>query len=112
MMLGWCAPGAVLAQSAGSSRVSVLLWVGVLIGVVVLASVVLLLLRRHYLGDNRKGTPDRGFLDELRAMRDRGEISPEEFDRTKRSIAGRLRGPVGNPPKLHDDEGEAVDGGL
>ena len=70
----------------------VLLWVGILIGVVVIASIVLLALRRHFLAPPSSDPGHRGFLEELREARDRGEMTQEEFDLAKRSMVDAIAG--------------------
>ncbi|MAY75719.1 MAG: hypothetical protein CMJ31_13575 [Phycisphaerae bacterium] len=88
--------GSVIAQSASSGEVGgILLWVGVLIGLVVVASIGMVAIRRHFLGPAKSENVERGFLDDLRAMRDSGEISAEEFDLAKRSMVNAIAGRKG-----------------
>ncbi len=73
----------------------VLIWVGVLIVVVAVGGGVLLAYRRRILD---KGTQDQGgLLDSLRAMRDSGHITPDEFDAARKRMAARV---AGVPPPL------------
>lgn len=66
-----------------------LIWLGVMMAAVITAGVVLLILRASVLGRGRASS-ESGLLDNLRAMRDRGEMSPEEFDAAKSAMASRL----------------------
>jgi hypothetical protein len=69
---------------------SLFVWLGLLLGVVVLGGVIALVVRKRTFTDR---APDPGtFLDELRAARDRGELSQDEFDRVRAKFSARLRG--------------------
>lgn len=71
---------------------SVMLWLGVLLVAVLVGGFALLILRRQILDS---GAEDGGFgfdLRALRAMRDRGEISEEEFETARAGIIGALSG--------------------
>lgn len=83
-------PIVMLAQAGGGGVGGTLLWVGVLMGVVIVASVVILAVRQRFLGPETSGVDQRGFLDELRAMRDRGELSEEEFDAARRKMVAAI----------------------
>lgn len=84
------APFAALPRAGKSSSTDVLLWVGVLIVVTLAGAVLILAIRRRTLAGPR--TPDAGsMMDELRAMRDRGQMTPEEFDAAIAAMKARLR---------------------
>lgn len=68
-----------------------LLWIGVVIAVLIGASFGVMWYRARVLGKDQPDTQG-GMLDELRAMRDRGELSPEEFDAAKHAMVSRLTG--------------------
>lgn len=86
------APPLMLALSPSTM---VLIWAGVLIVVVVVGGGLLIAYRRRLFA---KDTPDQsGFLESLRAMRNRGEISSEEYDAMRKRMAARIAG-VGTPP--------------
>jgi hypothetical protein len=68
-----------------------LTWLGVLIAAVVVAGVLLLIFRASVLGKG-KGATEAGLMENLRSMRDRGEISPEEFDSARSAMAARMAG--------------------
>jgi len=72
----------------------VLVWAGVGLAIVVGAGIVVLCYRRKLLGGDRAADA-AGLLDDLREMRDRGEISDEEFSAAKQTMAARLTGQMG-----------------
>lgn len=79
----------LLAQmSRDPSRVIV--WVLVLIGVMIAGGVAILVLRRRLFAGDREGASHEGLFESLRRMRDRGEISPDEYDRARQKIVSRL----------------------
>lgn len=73
-----------------------LLWVGAAIACIVLATVLILWYRQKVLSP--PGSIDQAsLLDELRAMRARGEISEEEFAATKHTMVSRASGKPRTP---------------
>lgn len=100
----------LLAQQGGI--VSYLAWVGAFIVVVVLAGVALLVYRRRVLADEHESERQRGLLDDLRAMRDRGAISQDEYDAARRSIASRLAGRAPVVPRSPGPAGRAAAPGV
>ncbi len=81
-----------LAQQRGGSQASFWLWLFVLIVVTMLAGVVILLVRRRLFEDQKPDTGSGTLMEQLRGMRDRGEISEAEYDQTRKSIAARAAG--------------------
>jgi hypothetical protein len=67
-----------------------LLWIGVSLVLVVAASVFILWYRTKVLGRDQ-GT-QVGLLDELREMRNRGELSDEEYAAAKHAMVSRVSG--------------------
>ncbi|MEM9065734.1 MAG: hypothetical protein AAGB51_09630 [Planctomycetota bacterium] len=97
---------AVLAQSSSSGNTTELLfWVGVLAVVVIIGGFVMMAVRRRMLSEQ---TEDRvGVMEELRrAVRD-GDMTPEEFEATKRVMAARFRGEPASS-RQPTDSGEDV----
>jgi hypothetical protein len=77
----------------------VFLWGAILIGVVVVGSVVIMLLRRR-MNAGSSSVQEGGFsLSELRAMRDRGEITSEEYEQTRANVIAKVKKKVEEPPK-------------
>jgi hypothetical protein len=74
------------------SPTDVLVVSGVLIGAAILLTVVLLLARKWMLDRGAGSRPSSaGILDQMRALRDRGAMSPEEFVRLEARLKARLR---------------------
>ncbi|GJQ30404.1 MAG: hypothetical protein HBSAPP03_22880 [Phycisphaerae bacterium] len=91
---------ATIAQ--GGDPTKLLLWIGILIVAVVLLFVVLMLAKRKLLGPDKPSAADRGLLDDLRRMRDAGEITPEEYDAARKSMAAKIAGkPTPKPKPTH-----------
>jgi len=68
------------------------IWIGVLIVVAVLGGLLVMRYRRSLFGaEESLSDGTEGLMRSLRAMRDRGEISQEEFDATKRRMVERIR---------------------
>lgn len=87
----------ILAQAAGKDPTPLFVWVGILIVAVVVLFSVLMIVKRKLFARDSSTTADRGLLDDLRAMRDRGEITPEEYDATRKTMAARLAGRAAKP---------------
>ena len=76
----------------GSSRDSAILWLSVILVVAVLGFALIMLLRRWLKEPLVSGGSDTGFsLSELRAMRDRGEITPEEYEQTRAKVIAKVK---------------------
>ncbi len=83
----------MLAQGQrGGGVADAVLWIVVLVVCCVVFGVVLMKLRRHFLGDD-EGVGDGGVLPmvELRRMRDAGELSEDEYRRAVEVIASRAK---------------------
>lgn len=82
----------VLAQdSTGLFRS--LVWLGVLIAMVIAAGVLLVVLRRRFLGPDQVTSADPLDLESIRRMHREGELSDDEFEAAKEAILGSLRSP-------------------
>ena len=66
-----------------------LLWIGVIVGTAVVATLVLLGIRKRF--HAAKDVPAGFTLDELRALRDRGELTVPEYEALRRKAADRFR---------------------
>jgi hypothetical protein len=75
-----------------------LFWIGVCIVVLVAASIVVLWYRAKVLGRDR-GDVQSGLLDELREMRNRGELSEDEYAAAKHAMVSRASGKPVPAPK-------------
>jgi uncharacterized membrane protein len=66
-------------------------WLGGLLVLAIVGGMVMLWTRRMAVG-REKERPNDGFgMDGLRRMLDRGEITPEEYDRARRKLVQRVR---------------------
>lgn len=83
-----------LAQSSSGQA---LLYLGVLIALVLAAGVVVIVLRRRILGAEGESQAE-GLMDNLRRMRDQGQLSQEEFEASRRIMARRAAG-IEVPPR-------------
>ncbi|MEM7623035.1 MAG: SHOCT domain-containing protein [Planctomycetota bacterium] len=81
----------VLAQT-GSSQGEVLLWVGVLLAATIAGSIVVLFIRSRFLSRDTGDQPDGTLFEQLRQMRDRGDMTPDEFERARARIIQRTTG--------------------
>jgi len=94
-ILALVVPAQQSPRPTGSSAVGeLLLWLGALIGLVLIGGAVLMALRSRLSRD--KPDDDRSdassMLESLRRMRERGEISIEEFESTRARLVGRAAG--------------------
>ncbi len=92
------APGALFGE--------VLPWLGALVGVVVVGTVAIWLIRRTFGRDDRGG-PGGFTLQDLRTMHAAGRLSDEEFRQAKESVIGRSREPQSDAA----DDGDGGDDG-
>lgn len=81
-----------IAQANSDAAVRLAFWAIALIVVVIIFGVVLMILRRMLTADD-EGPGEGLMLDDLRQLRDTGEITHEEFQRAVDAIAGRVSSP-------------------
>lgn len=84
-------PPALVAQTS-ASRGEIFLWVGILLGAALLGSVIILFVRSRLMARGDADAPHGSLMDQLREMRDRGDMSPEEFEATRRRIIEKTTG--------------------
>lgn len=94
-----------LAQTTSKSIGPVLINLGVLIAVVVAMGFIILLVRKWMLSVDR-GAESGSLFDDLKRLRDSGEISELEHDYLRKSIAAMAAGkePPARPPELAPTE--------
>jgi len=80
-----------LVHGRHESSWSIVLWVGVLIGVTAVGGWIIMQVRKRMLDSRENAQHEAGLIENLRAMRDRGEISEEEFNATKRQWSERMK---------------------
>jgi len=99
---------AILTLAKQVNLSAYLLWVGVFLVVVIGASLAVLWYRRRVLNPPNSEV-QAGLMDELRAMRKRGELSEEEFTAAKQAMVSRISGQLGTPaPPRKPRPGERV----
>jgi hypothetical protein len=82
----------ILADLSEADRRNLIVWLGILMGVVIVGFTAILLLRRWLRDPSGGESQDPGFsLSELRAMRDRGEITPEEYEQTRARVIAKVK---------------------
>ena len=91
-------PDAVHPLLAKATQGDVLLWVGILVVVVVVGGIGILAIRRRLLAKDDGSANSAGFLEELRAMHRRGEISTEEFEATRRAMTAKIKASLAAKP--------------
>ncbi len=79
------------SKQSPDSTLKVLLFIGLLIVVATAGGLLVLWVRRRILSRGADAESQASLLDGLRAMRDRGELSPEEYERARRSVVDRVR---------------------
>ncbi|HEY4329784.1 MAG TPA: SHOCT domain-containing protein [Phycisphaerae bacterium] len=80
-------------------RSQTILWGGIIMAVAILGFSAIMFFKRYL---KKKSADDSvpGFsLSELRAMRDRGEITPEEYDLTRARVIEKVKAKANEPPK-------------
>lgn len=91
---------------------SLLLWLGVLIGVVVLLGLIVLVVRRRALAAERDAQSDRLLMESLRELRASGRMTEDEYAAARRTMAARISGrtltpkPGAAPPPRHTEAPE------
>ena len=83
----------------GGVRGQVLLWVGILLGCFLAGGVVLYVVRRYARGGGVAAGPSLT-MDQVRQMRERGEISDREYERLRRIVASRHMAQRGSGPAV------------
>ena len=102
-------PPVSLAQSSANIA-SLWVWILVLIGIVLGGAAVIVVLRRRLLHD-RRDEHGAGILDQLERMRQQGQLSDEEFRRTRDRVIGRVGG-SGEDASEPDEPVQSDDDGV
>jgi hypothetical protein len=81
------------------AREGLLIWGGVIMAAAVVGCVAIMILKRRLMSPG-EGEQVPGFsLSELREMRDRGEMTPEEYERTRARVIAKVKGKMVEGPK-------------
>lgn len=102
-------PVPVLGQNPVSTAVSeVLTWLLVALGIMVLGATVAMILYRRLMRRWRNTTPPTGFtLDQLRQLRDQGQLTEQEYQRARQAVLAQIRSLIGK--SLSDTDTHASD---
>jgi hypothetical protein len=73
-----------------SATGGVFLWVAILIAVILVGFVLLMWLKRRIFTADAAQEQSGGLMDNLRQMRDSGQISKEEYDATRKAMIARM----------------------
>ncbi len=86
-------PIALLTLAQGAPRnvdsTRVLLWSAALILLVLVGAVVIMWIRRNLFAPPSAGSPG-GIMDDLRRMRNEGQLTEAEYDQVRKNMAARL----------------------
>jgi hypothetical protein len=86
----------LVAAARARSVTPVLIWVSALILVVLGLGLIILFMRRRLLVKDSADAA-AGLMDELRALRDQGRLSPEEYDAARKRMVAGLAGKSASP---------------
>jgi hypothetical protein len=101
MALAQLPEGAPGGADAGRVESEVFKWGGILIALIVIGGGAIMFIRRRLRDAAANSGADAGFsLSDLRAMRDRGEITPEEYDLTRSRVIAKVKGKMAEPQKV------------
>src|SRR4051794_17045851 len=82
-------------QLTSSQQHSVIFWCVVIILATLGGFGIIAYVKRYISARSKEGRYDTGFsLSDLRAMRDRGEITPEEYEQTRSRVIAKVKGRV------------------
>lgn len=84
-----CLP-TILAQTKPSNPTPALIWAGILIVCAMVGGVIIMQLRRKMIETEQGKNASASLMETLRDMHARGEISTDEYEQTRRSIASRV----------------------
>lgn len=89
---------ALLFANPDEARSRVVVLVGSFVALCLIAGAVIIVVRRKMLAPDHASSDQGSLLEQLRQMRDRGEMSQEEFDQTRAAMLSKLRSDLGPLP--------------
>jgi uncharacterized membrane protein len=93
--MGW-----MIANSLDDMQATTFFWSGVIMAVAVVGFVAIMIFKRLWRHGDAPAAQEAGFsLADLRAMRDRGEITPEEYEQTRAKVIAQVKKLATEPPK-------------
>ncbi len=85
----------ILADAANESRMSIILWGSVLIGVITIGGAIVMAYRAKFMS-KEEPKEEIGFgLSELKALRDQGEMTIQEYEAARDKIAAKTKEKAG-----------------
>ncbi len=99
-MLAQFPEGAPSGPDPGKVESEVFTWGVILILLIVVGGAVIMMIRRRLRDAAANAGADAGFsLSDLRAMRDRGEITSDEYEQTRARVIAKVKGKTLTPQK-------------
>ena len=91
--------------TADKSLLSILPWLALLFVLILIGGVAILIVRNKLRTSNESAPEDTGFtLADLRKLRDRGELTAEEYETARVKMIAKVKGNLGKPaPELPED---------
>ncbi len=81
----------IVQRPATNPREQVIIIIGILIALALIGGTAILILRRRLFQKETDDGVAGSLFEQLRGMRDRGEISPEEFEQTRQAMIRRVK---------------------
>jgi hypothetical protein len=97
------------AQGIDPSQVQtqMLYWGSIIMAVAVVGFITIMIFKRFWKRSEGQPTHEAGFsLADLRAMRDRGEITPEEYEQTRANVIAKVKKKSEEKPRPKRNPGE------
>jgi hypothetical protein len=96
----------LLADLTPEHQQQMLIWGAVIMAVVLAGFVGIMILKRRMLAESDRDQGPAFSLAELRAMRDRGEITPEEYEHTRTRVIEKVKAKLNEPAKKKPVQGK------
>lgn len=88
------------APASGGDTGRLLMWVGILIVVVMVGTVVLLMVRKRMMAADAQDRAGFSTMEEMRAMVARGEMTKEEYEQVRKAMIDKIRQNTGDPTNV------------
>src|SRR5271154_946554 len=100
----------MLAELSPADQRRVLIALAIMMVLVLIGGFGILMFRRRLWGEEEDdNSSDVGFsLSDLREMRDRGEITPEEYEFTRARVIAKVKSSLASPPKKGGAKGKKL----
>lgn len=98
------------APASGGDTGRLLMWVGILIVVVMIGTIVLLMVRKRMMAVDAQDRAGFSTMEEMRAMVARGEMTQEEYEQVRKAMIEKIRQNTGDPAKVQPGSHRGGDG--